>query len=384
MSEWGLTSGGVGTGTAAWNYYQGGTSPNLDNLQLDSFDLRINAAATDFRAAVYTGGLTTDMSTAVLLEDLGVQTSVNAGDVLNFPSATNPSIPKNTLIWLAFKADNVGLYREASAAPQDDITVVRRYFDTGDRVPSVAFPTNPPDPGALLASYVWDTVINYTVVAAGPTLTGPDTTTVDATRTVTGTALDTATTAGLKISDDSYSKTLTITPIDTVSFSQEDEIDAGIALGTPVASLPVEADVLAAGATPWQIQQWVDDGVNPEVARNITLNYLAAHTTVQAMIATANTTPGESLQATNIIAVEDDMQHSGPNVVDTVTITRAADGTLTTDKDQTISFTERYWSPSTGQASIASVTVKGSAIISLTGITRSLTRSLTRSITRAI
>jgi len=221
-----------------------------------------------------------------------------------------------------------------------------------------------------------------TTEASGIALTGPDTTTVDATRTVTGTALDTATTAGLKTVG--YSKTLTITPIDTVSFSQEDEIDSGIALGTPVASLPVEADVLAAGATAWQIQQWVDDGVNPEVARNITLNYLDAHTTVQAMIATANTTPGESLQATNIIAVEDDMQHSGPNVVDTVTITRAADGTLTTDKDQTISFTERYWSPSTGQASIASVTVKGSAIISLTGITRSLTRSLTRSITRAI
>jgi len=211
--------------------------------------------------------------------------------------------------------------------------------------------------------------LDYTA-STGPTLTGPDTTTVDATRTVTGTALDTATTAGLKTVG--YSKTLTITPIDTVSFSQVDEIDAGIALGTPVASLPVEADVLAAGATAWQIQQWVDDGVNPEVARNITLNYLAAHTTVQAMIATANTTPGESLQATNIIAVEDDMQHSGPNVVDTVTITRAADGTLTTDKDQTISFTERYWSPSTGQASYAGITVKGSAIISVGGASNTL------------
>jgi hypothetical protein len=217
---------------------------------------------------------------------------------------------------------------------------------------------------------------------SGPTLTGPDSTTVDAVRVAAGTALDTATTAGLKV-ESSYSLSLTIDAQTATTLTQTDVIGTPT-LGSPVDSLPVTADILAAGTTVWQIQQWVDDGTNPEVTRNITLAGLADTTTVQAMITTSNTTIGESFFGTNIIAVEDDMQFTGPDVVDTVTITYAADGTFTTDKDQTITFDLRFWSPSTGEGSLARVTVRGSAILGTSGITRALTRTLTRSLTRQV
>jgi hypothetical protein len=385
MSEWGLTSGGSGTANSDYNYYQGGISPNVDDLQLDSFDLRINSAATDYRAAVYVGGLTSDMSGAVLLEDLGVQTSVNAGDVLNFPSATNPAIPKNTLIWLAFKADFTGLWRIGSGAPQDDITVVRRYFNTGDRVPSVAFETNPPAAGDAYTASVWDTVINYSVSVSGPTLTGPDTTTVGDEREAAGTNLDTVTTAGLKV-ESSYSLSLTIDAQTATTLTQTDDIGTPT-LGSPVDSLPVTADTLAAGTTVWQIQQWVDDGTNPEVQRNITLAGVAGTKTVQFLTTgddAANTTIGESFVGTDIIAVEDDMTMTYQEVTDTVTLTVNADGTFTTDKDQTIALDLTFWSPSTGEASLARVTILGSAILGTSGLTRALTRNLTRSLTRSL
>jgi hypothetical protein len=225
----------------------------------------------------------------------------------------------------------------------------------------------------------------FTVVATGPTLTGPDTTTVDAVRVAAGTDLDTATTAGLKV-ESSYSLSLTIDAQTATTLTQTDDIGTPT-LGSPVDSLPVTADTSAAGATAWQIQQWVDDGTNPEVQRNITLAGLAGTKTVQYLTTgddAANTTIGESFVGTNIIAVENDMTMTYQEVTDTVTLTVNADGTFTTDKDQTIVVDLLFWAPSNGESSLARVTIRGSAILSTSGITRALTRTLTRTLTRQV
>jgi hypothetical protein len=225
----------------------------------------------------------------------------------------------------------------------------------------------------------------FTVVATGPTLTGPDTTTVDAVRVAAGTDLDTVTTAGLKV-ESSYSLSLTIDAQTTTTLTQTDDIGTPT-LGSPVDSLPVTADTLAAGTTVWQIQQWVDDGVNPEVQRNITLAGPAGTKTVQYLTTgddAANTTIGESFVGTNIIGVEDDMTMTYQEITDTVTLTVNADGTFTTDKDQTIVVDLIFWAFSTGKGSLARVTIRGSAILGTSGITRSLTRTLTRPLTRQV
>jgi hypothetical protein len=224
--------------------------------------------------------------------------------------------------------------------------------------------------------------ISYNQDLNSLSLSGPDTTTVGAERIAAGVALDTPTTAGLKV-ESSYSLSLTIDAQTTTTLTQTDDIGTPT-LGSPVDSLPVTADTAAAGSTAWQIQQWVDDGVNPEVTRNITLAGLAGTKTVQYMIDTSNTTVGESFVGTDIIAVEDNMTMTYQEVTDTVTLTVNADGTFTTDKDQTIALDLIFWSPSTGEASLANVTVRGSAILSGSGITRSLTRTLTRSLTRQV
>ena len=210
------------------------------------------------------------------------------------------------------------------------------------------------------------TYVVYTP-ASGPTITGPDTATEGSTTTQTGTLQDTVTTQSLISGSYSIAQTIDSAIPAELEYLAESGVNL-CSTGNPVAGVPLEPTVTAAGITPYVVQQEADDGVNPPATRNITLNVEATHNVVQTMIAVANTTPGESFFGTNILGVEDNHQMRIPKVVDTVTITIAADGTFTTDKDQTISFDVEYFAPSTGQWYPVAVTVKDTSIVSVSGM----------------
>lgn len=113
--------------------------------------------------------------------------------------------------------------------------------------------------------------------------------------------------------------------------------------GVPFSVVPIQA----AGVTLWVTEQRATDGTS---ATNVmTIAAAANETVIQGMIATSNTTPGESIFGTNILAMEDNLQANPPTLVDGVTITWFADGTFTVDMNQAISFAVDFFSPSNSE-----------------------------------
>jgi hypothetical protein len=84
---------------------------------------------------------------------------------------------------------------------------------------------------------------------------------------------------------------------------------------------------------------------------------------IQTTVAAANTTNGESIFATEIITVEDDMQARVPKTAGLSTYTWAADGTFTTDTNDTEVIDIVYFSPSTGQHSLLTLTIQADAVV---------------------
>lgn len=236
-------------------------------------------------------------------------------------------------------------------------------------------------PVSGVASKALSLYIEYTP-AAGPTLTGPDTTTEGAETTATGTLHDTITTFSLISGSYSIEQTVDSSTTTTTVYDAESGVNL-CSPGAPVSGVPLEATVTAAGITPYQVQQEADDGTNPPATRNITLNGEATHEVIQTMIAVANTTPGESIYGTDIIVVEDDMQAYAPKVANGMNITWAADGTFTTDADQTETITVGYFSAAIGQWSCISLTIKDTSIISA-GISQSISQAIVKPISRSI
>jgi len=216
--------------------------------------------------------------------------------------------------------------------------------------------------------------------AAGPTLTGPASTTEGSATVAAGTDLDTVTTFSLISGTFSIAQTIDSATATTLNYVAESGANDCVP-ATPVLGVPLEATISAAGVTPYQIQQEADDGTNPAATFNTTLNGEATHEVVQTMIAVANTTPGESIFGTDLIAVEDDMQAYVVKAANGMNITWAADGTFTTDADQTEIIDVAYFAPSTGQWSCLSLTIKDTSIVS-GGILRNVLRSPLKDILR--
>ena len=215
--------------------------------------------------------------------------------------------------------------------------------------------------------YVNGYKITLTPAVTAPTITGPDTTTEGSATVATGTALDTVTNFSLTSGSNSVVQSIDSATATTLNYVAR----SGVSLCTPstsIAGLPLEPTISAASITPYVVQQKADDGTNPPATRNITLNGDATHEVIQTMTATANTTVGESIFGTGLIVVENDMQAYVPKTANGMNITWAADGTFTTDADQTEVITVSYFSPSTGEWSCLSLTIKNSVIISATGI----------------
>jgi len=226
--------------------------------------------------------------------------------------------------------------------------------------------------------YVNGFKIIITAAASGPTVTGPTTITDGVAVQFTGTDLDTATTAGFQSGTDIVTNTIDAQTATTLDITP----DLGTPTSsTPVASMPVTPDVTAAGITPYVLESWADDGSNKGTFTLTTLSAGANTTTCQGMIATSNTTEGESLLAASILpTMEDDYQWTGPSTQSGVTITYNADGTVSTSPANQITVDIIGFSPATGQRSLARVTITGTVIGAGLSIKSVIKKSVRRSI----
>jgi len=234
--------------------------------------------------------------------------------------------------------------------------------------------------------------IPYTVTDV-LTLTGPATATSGGSTIWTGTALNTVTTASVISTTSSSSRTqtitaqpgdgltLTINPTDTGEHDLR-TIGAGGAAQSGVGYSAV--DVAAPAITHYVLEFEADDGVNPAVTSAVDVSAASGLTVVQTMIVTADTTPGISLFGTDLVVVEDNHQMVGPDILNGMNITYNADGTFSTDSDQTETGLFLYYSPSTKNWTILQLTINQSGIVSGGGIVRDLVRDITGGIVRGI
>jgi hypothetical protein len=196
--------------------------------------------------------------------------------------------------------------------------------------------------------------------SSGPTLSGPDTTTEQAATVAAGTDLDTVTTFSLKTDDDAFTieQTIDAATATTLDYDAESGVNDVVTPGSggAVNGIPVEATIAAAGTTAYQIQQEADDGTDTD-SRNITLNPESGFDVIQTTIAVANTDDDESIFGSSYITVEDDMQAYVPDSANGMNITWAADGTFTTDANQTETIEVRYLSPANQEWSSIDFTI---------------------------
>ena len=204
--------------------------------------------------------------------------------------------------------------------------------------------------------------------SAAPTITGPDSTTEGSVTVQTGTLQNTITTQSLVYASNEIVQSIDSATATTLNYIAR----SGVSLATPVTAvsgIPFAATVTAAGITPYVVQQKAGDGTNPPATRNITLNVEATHEVIQTMAGVANTNPDESIFGTTYVVVEDNHQARVPKVVDGVTFTWNDKGEFTTDKDQTVVFQYELFSPSTGNWSAITLTVRDTSIIAVGMVT---------------
>ena len=214
----------------------------------------------------------------------------------------------------------------------------------------------------LVNTPTFDGVDLWDGAAAGPTITGPDTTTEGAVTVQAGTLQDTIVTQSLISGSYSIEQTIDSATAGTLTYNAESGVNQ-CTPSTPVSGVPLEPTIAAAGITPYVVQQEADDGTNPPATRNITLNPEATHEVIQTMAGVANTTPDQSIFGSTWVTVEDNHQARLPKVVDGVTFTWFSDGTFKTDIDKTVTFQYELFSPASGNWSAIDLTVKGTVII---------------------
>tara|TARA_Y100000593_G_scaffold58479_2_gene108666 strand:+ start:4235 stop:6142 length:1908 start_codon:yes stop_codon:yes gene_type:complete len=214
-----------------------------------------------------------------------------------------------------------------------------------------------PDPFSELDSYN-NTYQCYAVAATSAlSVTGPDSLEQNAASQIAGAALDSVTALSLRTSDLAYSiaQTITLQNAATIDFTTNTGI-ASTEPGVPVSGIPMTPTVSAVGISAFELEFVVDNG--GEVARSITIDPPSTHEVIQTTLIQADTDSGESIFASDLIAVEDNMQAYVPKSVNGMNITWSANGNFTTDIDQTETIEVVYFSPTNGQWSAIDVTIK--------------------------
>jgi hypothetical protein len=195
--------------------------------------------------------------------------------------------------------------------------------------------------------------VGFKGAASGPTVTGPATGTQ-------GTELDAVVTDGTDITEFSLvsgtfsrvqtnSDTVTATVFPYEPTSGE---DVAVATGVTTLGIPLKADIIDT-STPYTWVQRVTDGVTPSTAA-FTPSIESARQVVQSTIAEADTTSGQSMYGSDLMAApEDGIQLTLPKVVNGVTIVVDVTGNVTVDAGElaaaggSIPMVAGYFFPST-------------------------------------
>lgn len=85
------------------------TFPSVENATLVNIMLRsnVNSGGLSVRAALYSGGTTTNPTNAVLIEDFGTITWDSTTRHRRYTSVTNPALTAGTIYWILFKTGTV-------------------------------------------------------------------------------------------------------------------------------------------------------------------------------------------------------------------------------------------------------------------------------------
>ena len=294
--------------------------------------------------------------------------------ICSVSSVFNASFP-NTDDYTTYLADPVcaaetpDWYNSTLSMPTVDIQTetAARYIDTVGYYDADLIHHTPATGMPMLKAWMAG-VINTTLnPVTGPTLTGPASAQEDDAINAVGTGLTSATldlitTVGGHVAP----QTTTGVPTDTLWPYTVD----------PKTGVPFSVvDIQAAGVTLWVTEQRATDGTS---ATNVmTIAAKTNETVIQGMIATSNTTPGESIFATNILAMQDNLQANAPTLVDGVTITWFADGTFTVDINQAISFSIDYFDPTNpGPWESITLNVSAAGIVTVGGMLKPMIESM--------
>lgn len=192
-------------------------------------------------------------------------------------------------------------------------------------------------------------------------LTGPDEVEEGAAEQLTGVGLDTYTGLVLKTSDDAFSVAQSDTAVTdaTLDFAPDTGRTTAVP-GTPANGIPLTPTKVAGGFTPYSLEVEITDGTVIS-SRPILINPPAGYEVMQVMAASANTTDGESVFGTSLIAVEDNMQVLVPVAADGVNLTWSTDGTALADAGTEVTDTAYYFSPENGEWSALDFTISAYA-----------------------
>ena len=142
----------------------GGTFPNIEGAKLESVSINVAEHSRQGRLAVYIGGALDAPEGATLLEDLGQTTGSDTG-FITVTSATNPTIPANSVVWVWWKTDGTLFttrYQTDSGGAGDFQTVRGRAADPTavSNDPAVGWPATMPG-GSGFGNFWYSTYLNY-------------------------------------------------------------------------------------------------------------------------------------------------------------------------------------------------------------------------------
>lgn len=166
-TNWGITDVLGTVASVNWCRAMVGTSPNTDSLILKSVNIRVGTShSQQVRLAVYQGGVDADDPTGATLVWQGLTTGSGTSEWIQL-SASDESLTKNVLTWIAIKGNDSGfstLYQ--STDPGGDFTSDSgRYLSDGaiSSDESVAYPATWPSDSSTRSDFWYSLYLTYDI-----------------------------------------------------------------------------------------------------------------------------------------------------------------------------------------------------------------------------
>lgn len=171
MADWGITATLAPAGTNVnWFRMMGGTSPNTDNMVLQTVLVYMSSTVTaNVRVGVYQGGALDNPTGASLVEDLGLVANGGAAGWKTATSSGNPSLTKAAVTWIAIKGNDgtINVNNSGSSGDAGDFQSVRGRNDqsgaiTGGASEDNAFPATI-DGTSAFSSFWYACYLTYSI-----------------------------------------------------------------------------------------------------------------------------------------------------------------------------------------------------------------------------